>query len=196
MLPQGAPKGRYPDNKLTHLDTFWVSFFINFPFFRKTKRFLESVCFFVYLWAALGAPQRGLTCNPYAPVQSKRTLRFSFFFWKQLPKESTLGSFFGTIFIEILILCEKKGCKKTGRKNCPTNRKLGTIILSQGSLTAPLACALFQEETTVRAKVSGIVARAPFFQKSVVWFRFHSKFSENLFKKKWNRWNFKNTDTP
>ena len=187
MVPQGAPKGRYPDNKLTHLDTFWVSFFINFPFFRKTKRFLESVCFFVYLWAALGAPQRGLTCNPYAPVQSKRTLRFSFFFWTQLPKESPLGSILGTIFIEILILCEKKGCKKPGRKKCLTKSKLETIILSQGSLTAPLACALFQEETTVRAKVSGIVARTRFFPEKVVWFRFHCKFSEKMLKNKWKR---------
>jgi hypothetical protein len=41
------------------------------------------------------------------------------------------------------------------------------MILFRGSLTAPLACALFQQETTVRAQILGIVARTRFFWKSV-----------------------------
>ena len=48
------------------------------------------------------------------------------------------------------------------------------MILSRGSLTAPLACALFQQETTVRAQIPGIVARTRFFLENCsILFPFH-----------------------
>ena len=67
----------------------------------------------------LGRSRRELTCNPYAPVQSKRTFLFSFFFRKQLPKESNMGSILGTIFIENHNFVRKKGCGKQVGNKCP-----------------------------------------------------------------------------
>jgi len=37
------------------------------------------------------------------------------------------------------------------------------VYICMGSLTASLACALFQQETRVRAEIAGIVARTQFF---------------------------------
>ncbi len=55
------------------------------------------------------------------------------------------------------------------------------IVISQAPLTALLACSLFQQETTTRAQILGIVARARFFLGNAVSFRVHCRFCENLF---------------
>ncbi len=54
-----------------------------------------------------------------------------------------------------------------------------TMILSRGSLAASLACALFQQETIVRAQVPVIVARTRFFLE--IW-KNDRIFSRNLSK--------------
>ena len=93
-------QGTLAGNKVIHLETFRGSVFVIFQIVPRKKgswnpsSFLEGFC------VAFGVPGRGFTCNPYPPVQSKRTCLFSFFFRKQLPKESNLGSMLGTIFIE------------------------------------------------------------------------------------------------
>jgi hypothetical protein len=44
--PRGT-KGTLARYKVTHLETFWDSFFVYFLIFLRTKWFLESVCFFM-----------------------------------------------------------------------------------------------------------------------------------------------------
>jgi hypothetical protein len=43
------------------------------------------------------------------------------------------------------------------KKRCPSRRKLVPIPMPGGSLTAPLACALFQQETVVRATIQALL---------------------------------------
>ena len=76
---------------------------------------------------------------------------------------STLGPFWGQLSLKISIVCEKKQAEKGYAKSARPSGSRETMILSRGSLTAPLACALFQQETTVRAQIPGIVARTRFF---------------------------------
>jgi hypothetical protein len=76
---------------------------------------------------------------------------------------STLGTFWGPFSQEISILCEKKDAENRYEKSARPGGSRGSMILSRGSLTAPLACALFQQEKIVRAQISGIVARTRFF---------------------------------
>ena len=87
-----------------------------------------------------------------------------------------MRSILETIFIEIGNFAPKKGCEKQVGKNARPIGSGPSIVTSQGSLTAPLACALFQEETTVRAKASAIVARTRFFQKMLFDFDFIANF--------------------
>ena len=56
--------------------------------------------FFFYFWVALGAPWDGLTCNPYAPAQSKHTFSFLHFFSKIVSKRPHRGSILGAIFLQ------------------------------------------------------------------------------------------------
>ena len=131
------------------METFRGSVFVIFQFFSRKKGSWNPSGFLGGFCLAFGVPGRGLTCNPYAPVQSKRTFLFSSFFRKQLPKETNLGSILGTIFIENHNFVRKKGCEKQVGKNASPSGSRPSIITSRGSLTAPLACALFQKETIV-----------------------------------------------
>ena len=42
------------------------------------------------------------------------------------------------------------------KKRCPSTRKLNPIPMPGGSLTDPLACALFEQETVVRATIEAL----------------------------------------
>ena len=79
---------------------------------------------------------------------------------------STLGPFWRQFSLNISIFCEKKDAKKRYAKSAHPSGSRPSIIISRGSLTAPLACALFQQETRVQAKIAGIVARTRFFLES------------------------------
>ena len=69
--------------------------------------------------------------------------------------------------------------KKRYAKSARPSGSRTSMILSRGSL----ACTLFQQETTVRAQIPGIVARARFFSRKSVSFCFHFRFFENLLEK-------------
>ena len=105
----------------------------------------------------------------WAHMQSVRACavetHFSIFFHflKTAPKSVHFGFILGQFFIENLDFVWKKDAKKRYAKSARPSGSRHTKILSRGSLTAPLACALFQQETTVRAQIPGIVARTRFF---------------------------------
>ena len=63
------------------------------------------------------------------------------------------------------LLCEKRNAENRYVKGARPSGSRHTMILSRGSLTVPLACALLEQETTVRAQIPGIVARIRFFWK-------------------------------
>ena len=43
------------------------------------------------------------------------------------------------------------------KKRCPSRRKFNPIPMPGGSLTDPLACALFEQETVVRATIQALL---------------------------------------
>ena len=80
-------------------------------------------CFFFDFWVALGAPGDGLTCNPYAPAQSKHTFLFLHFsknnvqtmlFWLHFGSYCQQKSRFWV---------NKKGSKNSFKKRVPPRRK-------------------------------------------------------------------------
>ena len=68
---------------------------------------------------------------------------------------------------------KKKDAKKQVEKSVRPHGNGTLSSFPRAPWQPPLACALFQQETTVRAKVSGIVAQTRFFLENVVWIRFH-----------------------
>ena len=134
-----------------------------FRFFLEKKVSGISVFFCVIL----GRPGRSTV---WAHMQSVRACavetHFSIFvhFLKTTPTSVHFGFILGTIFIENLDFVRKKECQQKGMQKVPAHVDPGSAIaLSRSSLTAPLACALFQQETRVRATIAGIVARTRFF---------------------------------
>ena len=72
-------------------------------------------CFFFDFGVALGAPWDGLTCNPYAPAQSKHTFLFLHIFLKKGSKRCYFGSIWG-----------KKGSKNWFNKRVPPKTQKGS----------------------------------------------------------------------
>ena len=70
-----APKSPHPFGDL--LEVFFLN--ISVVFAKKSGSEIGGVFFFNFL-ITLSAPRDGLTCNPYAPAQSRRTFPFSHFF--------------------------------------------------------------------------------------------------------------------
>ena len=88
---------------------------------------------------ALSAIWDGLICNLYTPAQSKHTF----------PSGEHSSS-------EIDILSEKEGSKNGFKKRFPARRKQLPIPGSGGPWSSSLACALFGQETVVRATVEAL----------------------------------------
>lgn len=71
-------------------------------------------------------------------------------FLKERSLEGAFGVRFGVYFGVFLdILVTKRYFKKCFKKRCPSRLKQGAINNSGGSRTAPLAHALFKQETTI-----------------------------------------------
>ena len=115
----GAPRGATPPNPLTHLDTFGRSFFKHFCTFDEKTAYLKHICFFCDFFVASSAFRDGLTCNPYAPAQSKRTFSFSHVFWKLGPARPHLGSIWHHFWVRIEPSWPKKGFQKLFWKVLP-----------------------------------------------------------------------------
>ena len=87
-------------------------------------------CFFLDFWDALGTPWDGLTCNPYAPAQSKHTLLFSHVFKKMASKRCNFGSILGVVFGKNHDFAVKKGFQKMFQKHhlgCATRGGGGSL---------------------------------------------------------------------
>ena len=153
MGHQLLPKGRPMDlarNKGTHLETFRGSVFVIFQIVPKNKVHGIRLFFFEILRDLWRSRTRAHIQSVRAcAVETHFPVFFFLFLQKTAPKRVRSGSILGTIFIESHNFARKKGCEKQRGKKCPTNGKLQPIILSLGSLTATLACALFQKETIV-----------------------------------------------
>ena len=67
-----------------------------------------------------------------------------------------MGPFGEPFSSKIAILREKMRSKKCFEKTCPAKSKLPTISGSGGSRRSSLACALFRQETVVRATVEAL----------------------------------------
>ena len=99
--------------------------------------------FFFDFWVALSSPRDGLICNPSTPAQSKHTFSVLHFFWKIAPSGLHFGYILGATFFKKLN-CEWKMCSKNRfKKRVPPIGKQGNMTMARGSLTAPLACAVF-----------------------------------------------------
>ena len=103
-------------------------------------------------------------------------------FLKTTPKRCHSGVHFGDHVRWNLEFVPSKIMQTNRSNKCSPKWKGTCIVLSQGSLTAPLACALFQEEPQVRAEVSGIAARVCFSRK-MLFDLFPLQNFKNLFKK-------------
>ena len=76
QVPQEAPTRKSPHP----FGYIWEVIFKYFCTFDEKTAYLKHICFFCDLFVASSAFRDGLTCNPYAPAQSKRTFSVSYFF--------------------------------------------------------------------------------------------------------------------
>ena len=91
-------------------------------------------CFFFDVWVALGAPWDALTCNPYAPAQSKRTFAFSGKTWKLIEKTSISAPFFSA-FLTLFRGVSRKPEK--GAQGPATEPQKHTKMDPKGAQTEP-----------------------------------------------------------
>ena len=112
--------------------------------------------FFDEFWVALSALWDRLTCNPSTYMQSKHTFQFLHFFLKRLPEDLQMGHFLSHFWPNMWFLCEKMGSKNCFKKRCPSRVKQVTNPMPGGSWRGSLACALYRQETVVRAAVEAL----------------------------------------
>jgi len=93
-----------------------------------------------------------LICNPYTPAQSKHTFQLLHVFLKQAPQRVQNVSILSSFLLKIWFLCEKRCFKNCFKKGWPARLKRNPMTMARGSLTAPLACAVFWTKTTVWAR--------------------------------------------
>ena len=79
---------------------------------------------------------------------------------KTAPKQVNFGFHFPYRFRLKSSFGVQKGCRKNKSKKGPTQVKMSSVAVSQAPLTAPLACALFRQETVLRAQIPKNAARA------------------------------------
>ena len=73
--------------------------------------------------------------------------------WYISENRASWASILGTFFDSKLSFVEQnRGAKTATKKGSPPSGKQLTIYKPRGSLTAPLACAFFEQETVVRAR--------------------------------------------
>ena len=109
-------------------------------------------------WVALSALWDRLTCNPSTYMQSKHTFQFLYFFLKRLLKDPKLSKCLRHVLInkKTLFLCENRRCKNCFKKRCPSRLKRDPNPMPGGSRRGSLACALYRQETVVRAAVEAL----------------------------------------
>ena len=113
-------------------------------------------CFFFDFWVALGAPWDGLTCNPYTYMQSKHTFHFLYFFLKKASWRPSNESLFELFLTKYVIFVWKIGSKNCFKKRCPSRLKRHPNPMPGGSWRGSLTCALYRQETVVRAAVEAL----------------------------------------
>ena len=153
---QRCPKGRQHHYSLPHLGTFWELFSKLFRIFDAKSVYLTHVVFFVNFWGALSAHGDGLICNPSTPAQSKHTFHFSHVFSNKFSEDSNMGPFSSNFCIKKILLCEQMCFKNCFKIRCPPRLKQVSIHTPGGSWRSSLACALYREETLVRAAVEAL----------------------------------------
>ena len=132
-----------PQQILIFLDTLWSSFWEIVSFLAKKhgseiRPFFSSIC---------GSPCALQGMGSYAIRTRRRSpnpfFRFHISSQKELPKDIILGPFWMPFSFKIAILSEKVASKNGSKKGCPPIRKRVPMTKRRGSLTAPLACAVF-----------------------------------------------------
>ena len=153
---KGAPRGA--TTKINY--HIWVPFGGHFSdlfeFLMEKSAYLPHIAFFLIFWGALSALGDGLISNPSTPVQSKHTFHCLHFFSKKVPWRGQKRSIWGNVSSKKRFLCKKMRSKNCFKKRCSTNLKQDSINRSGGSRRGSLACALFKQETVVRAAVEAL----------------------------------------
>ena len=72
------------------------------------------------------------------------------------PKEPRMSRFLRHFLAKNRFLCEKRLSKSCFKKRCPARLKQNPIPMPRGSQRSSLACALFRQETVVRATVEAL----------------------------------------
>ena len=142
--PRGAPRGATTKIPSPILDSFWSSFLSIFEILGLKRVGLTYIPFFRRF---LGRPERS---KGWANMQSVHAgavqTHFSIFALslKSSPQNTSFWVPFWTHFSSKMAgLGEKRVPKKCFKKRCPARLKQNSIHRPGGSLTAPLACAVF-----------------------------------------------------
>ena len=114
------------------------------------------VSFFHEFWVAWSTLWDRLTCNPSTYMQSKHTFQFLHFFFKRLSKDLKMSQILSHFLIKYVFLCSQKRLQKMLQKRCPSRLKQVPIHMPGGSRRGSLACALYRQETVVRAAVEAL----------------------------------------
>ena len=141
------------------------------PFGELLEHFFESVSYLFmkkyWFWkrclllldflVILSAPRDGLICNPCMPAQSKCTFSFSCFFSEnELQKDLIWTPFWRHFWSKMWLLRKKRRSKNCFKKRCSAKVKRVSINMPGGSRRGSLACALYRQETVVRAAVEAL----------------------------------------
>ena len=140
---KGAPRGIFPEIKSPFGRPFGA-LFVNISVVFAKQSGSEIGGFFSSIfwspWALQGMGSHAIRTRRRSP---NALFHFHTFSKKWLPTDLILGPFWKQVSSKIRILSKKRAPKNGSKKGCPPLRKQPPMTMARGSLTAPLACALF-----------------------------------------------------